>query len=151
MEWIKLGHVMFAAIWFGGTVYVEALMANAARTNDPQIRGIVAMRVGKTNLRVFSIAGLLTLVFGLWLVLAEDAWEFSDVFVSVGFLVAIIGIVLGIGFFTPQMKKIEAVIAERGPQDPEVAARGARISMGAHLMTLLLLVAMVFMVIRPGM
>ncbi len=149
MEWIKLGHIVAAAVWFGGTVYVEALMANAMRTGDPQIMGTVAMRVGRTNPRIFGGAGVLTLGFGLWLVLAEDAWEFSDLFVSVGFLVAIVGIALAILFFTPQMKKIEAIVAERGPADPEVRERGKRISMVAHMMTLLLTIAMVFMVIKP--
>jgi uncharacterized membrane protein len=150
MEWIKLGHVVAAAVWFGGTVYIEALMASAARTGDPQIMGTVAMRVGKTNPRIFGGAGILTLGFGLWLILAENSvWEFSDTFVSVGFLVAIIGIALGIFFFSPQMKKIEAIVTERGPADPEVTERGKRISMVGHLMTLLLAIAMVFMVIKP--
>jgi uncharacterized membrane protein len=150
MEWIKLGHVLFAAIWFGGSVYIEALMAGAARTNDPQVMGTVAMRVGKTNPRLFGVSGVLTLIFGVWLVLLDSSpWEFSDTFVSIGFLVAIIGIVAGIAFFGPQMKKIESVIAERGPQDPEVAERGARISMVAHAMTLLLLISMVVMVVKP--
>lgn len=150
MEWIKLGHVLFAAIWFGGTVYVEAIMASAARTNDPQIRGVIAMRVGKTNPRLFGTAGILTLVFGIWLVIDSPGWEFSDVFVSIGLLVAIIGIVAGIAFFGPQMKKIEAIVAERGPMDPEVAERGGRVGMVAHVMTLLLLIAMAVMVIKPG-
>lgn len=150
MEWILLGHIAAAAVWFGGTVYVEALMANAARTGDPQVMGTVAMRVGKTNPRIFGGAGVLTLGFGLWLLLVEDSvWEFSDLFVSVGFLVAIIGIAAGIFFFTPQMNKIEAIIAERGPSDPEIQERGMRISMVAHMMTLLLTIAMVFMVIKP--
>jgi len=151
MEWIKLGHVVFAAVWFGGAVYVEALMASAGRTKDPQIMGTVAMRVGKTNPRVFGVSGVLTLVFGVWLLLLDDSpWEFSDTFVSIGFLIAIIGIIAGIAFFSPQMKKIEEIVAERGPQDPEVASRGARIAMMAHIMTLLLLIAMAVMVIKPG-
>lgn len=152
MEWVLLGHIVFAAIWFGGSVYIEALMAGAARTNDPQVMRTVAMRVGKTNPRLFGISGILTLGFGIWLVLDSGSpWEFSDLFVSVGMLAAIIGIVAGIAFFGPQMKKIEEVIAERGPMDPEVEQRGARISMVAHLMTLLLLITVVFMVIKPGM
>lgn len=152
MEWVKLGHVVFAAIWFGGSVYIEALMAGAARTKDPQVMGTVAMRVGKTNPRLFGVAGILTLAFGIWLVAdSSGPWEFSDTFVSIGFLVAIVGIIAGIAFFGPQMRKIESVIAERGPMDPEVAERGNRISMVAHVMTLLLLITMAVMVLQPGM
>jgi uncharacterized membrane protein len=152
MEWIMLAHIVVAAVWFGGSVYLEALMANAARTGDPQIMGTVAITVGKTNPRIFGTVGVLTLLTGIWLIVAENSvWEFSDLFVSVGFLVAIVGIALGILFVDPQMKKIEAIMAERGPADPEVEERGMRISMVAHMMTLLLAIVMVFMVIKPWM
>lgn len=152
MEWVKLGHVIFAAIWFGGAVYIEALMAGAKRANDPMVLGTVAKRVGETNSRLFGVSGILTLVFGIWLVLFDGSpWEFSDMFISIGFLIVIVMLGMGIFFFAPQGKKIEQIMAERGPTDPEVKMRGDRINMAMHISTLLLLIAMVVMVIRPGM
>lgn len=151
MEWVKLGHVLFAAVWFGGAVYIEALMANAKRTNDPMVLGTVAKRVGETNSRIFGISGILTLAFGIWLILYDGSpWEFSDMFISIGFLIVIIALGMGIFFFAPQGKKIDTIIAERGPSDPEVKVLGDRINMAMHFSTLLLLVAMVVMVIKPG-
>ena len=150
-EWIKVGHLIAAAVWFGGTVYVEALIANAKRTNDPQILGAVSMRVGKTNMRLFPIAGILTLLFGAWLVMENsvDPFEWSSLFVSVGMLVAIVGLGTGIGFFMPQMKKIEAILATDGPGSPELVEIGKKISMVTHLMAAILTIAMIVMVVQP--
>ncbi|MCZ7534302.1 MAG: hypothetical protein M5U23_13065 [Acidimicrobiia bacterium] len=151
MEWVRLGHVVFAAIWFGGAVYVEGLMASVKRTKDPQIAGIVGKRIGATNLRLFGVSGILTLVFGIWLVLydgSQSRWEFSDMFVSVGFLVVIVVLGLGIFYIVPQGKKIDQIIAERGPTDPEIKAHSDRIAMALHLSTLLLFIAMVVMVVH---
>ncbi len=150
-EWIKVGHLIAATVWFGGTVYVEALLANAKRTKDPQILGVVSMRVGKTNMRLFPIAGILTLLFGSWLVVESsvDPFEWSSPMVSVGLLVAIVGLGLGVGFFMPQMKKIEAILATDGPGSPELVAIGKKISMVTHFMAAILTIAMIFMVVQP--
>jgi uncharacterized membrane protein len=150
-EWIKVGHLIAAAVWFGGTVYVEALIANAKRTGDPQIVGVVSMRVGKTNMRLFAVAGILTLLFGGWLVMENsvDPFEWSSLFVTVGLVVAIAGLAAGIGFFMPQMKKIEAILAADGPGSPEIAAIGKKISMATHLMAAILTIAMIVMVVQP--
>jgi uncharacterized membrane protein len=151
VEWVKLGHVLFAAVWFGGAVYVEAIIASAKRTNDPMVMGTVAKRIGATNPALFGVSGILTLAFGIWLILYDGSpWEFSDMFVSIGFLVVILVLGMGILFFAPQGKKIEQIIAERGPTDPEVKVRGDRIASAMHISTLLLLVGMVVMVIKPG-
>jgi uncharacterized membrane protein len=150
-EWIKVGHLLAATVWFGGTVYVEALLANAKRTKDPQILGIVGMRVGKTNMRLFPAAGILTLLFGSWLVMENsvDPFEWSSLFVSVGLLVAIIGLATGIFFYMPQMKKIEAILASEGPGSPELAAIAKKNTMVTHLMAGILTIAMIFMVVQP--
>lgn len=147
-EWIEVGHVIAATIWFGGTVYVEALIANAKRTQDPQIIGAVGMRVGKTNVRLFPIVGLLTMLFGIWLVI-EVGYEWESAFISVGLVVAIIGLGMGIFFFAPKIKQIETILASDGPTSPKLAAIGKQISMATHFMASILTIAMVLMVIKP--
>ena len=146
--WIKFVHVFAAAVWFGGTVYVEALMANAKRTNDPQILGAVSMRVGKTNMRLFPIAGLITLLFGAWLVV-DVGFEWSAAFISAGMLIAIIGLGMGIFFFMPQMNKIEAILAADGPGSPKLMPISKKIGMATHFMAAILTIALFFMVVQP--
>lgn len=146
--WIKFVHVIAATVWFGGTVYVEALMANAKRTQDPQILGAVSMRVGKTNMRLFPIVGLVTLIAGSWLVV-EANYDWGSTFVSAGLAVAIIGLAMGIFFFMPQMKKIEAILAADGPGSPALAEIGKKVGMATHFMAAILTIAMFFMIIQP--
>ena len=147
-SWIKLGHLIAAATWFGGMVYVEALVANVKRTNDPQIIGAVSMRVGKTNMRLFPTVGFLTLIFGSWLVV-EAGYDWGATFVSAGLLITIIGLGMGIFFFMPQMKKIDAILAADGPASPELVAIGKKIGMATHFMAAILILAMFFMVVQP--
>ncbi len=146
MEWVELGHVLAAAVWFGGTVYVEAIMANAKRTGDPMVIGAVGRRVGNTNFRLFAPAGVLTLAFGIWLVADSSLWEFSDVFITIGMTVSIIGIGLGIFFFKPRLDRLETILESDGPGHPDVAKIAGQQSMAGHAMSALLLFAMVAMV-----
>jgi uncharacterized membrane protein len=146
--WIKFAHVISAATWFGGMVYVEALIANAKRTNDPQILGAVSMRVGKTNMRLFPAVGLLTLLFGIWLVI-EAGFEWESAFVSAGLTITIIGLGMGIFFFMPKMKQIEAILASDGPGSHELMAISKKIGMATHFMAAILTIAMFFMVVQP--
>ncbi len=151
MEWIKLGHVFFATIWFGGHVYIEGLLASAGRSGDPHTYATTVAQTGKTSGRLFPIASILTVVFGVWLIVAPDSvWEFSDVFVSIGFLVTIIGIGIGIFYLTPKDKEISELLAEKGPNDPGLIELIGRVKMMNHVMTGLVVIALVVMVIKPG-
>lgn len=149
MEWILLAHVLGGATWFGGQVYVEGLTASAARTRDPETIMQVGLRAAKTNQRVLGVAGIITLVFGTWLVF-ESVYSFETLFVTVGFAVSIIGIALSRFIFKPRGDEIEAIVAERGLTDPEAMAKMKRLGNIGHVMTLLLAIAMILMVLKPG-
>ena len=92
MEWIVLGHVFFAAMLFGGQIYVEAISAAAKRSGDRRALATTFAQMGDTNGRVLGVSSILTLVFGVWLVLADSsAWKFSDLFITIGFIAIIVG------------------------------------------------------------
>lgn len=151
MEWVLLGHIAFAAVWFGGHVYIEGLLASAGRSGDNTTLAVTAAQVGKVSFRVFPIAIILTLVFGVWLLLDGQAdHEFSDLFVSVGFLAVIIGMGTGIFYIAPKDKQITELLDARGPDDPQLHDLIGKVTMVNHLMTLVVAVALVFMVIKPG-
>ncbi len=150
-EWILLGHIFFATIWFGGHVYIEGLFASAGRAGDNATMAITAAQVGKVSGRIFPITTVLTLVFGIWLILLDGSvWEFSDVFVSIGFFAVIVGMGIGIFYLTPKDKQVSAWLEERGPDDAELQGLISNIKMVNHVMTLLVVVALIAMVIKPG-
>ena len=151
MKWILLGHIFFATIWFGGHVFIEAVVASAKRSGDPAVMATTVTYINKASDRLFPTAAILTLGFGIWLVLGDGSvWEFSDLFVTIGFTVTIIGIALGIFYMTPKSKKLAVLLADKDPGDPEVKNVIAQTVMASHIGTLLVVVAIVAMVIKPG-
>jgi uncharacterized membrane protein len=149
VKWILLAHVLGGATWFGASIYIEGLMASAARTKDPETVMTVGLKVAKTNGRVLMGAGFITLIFGTWLVF-ESAYSFEMLFVTVGFAVAVIGLALGFFLFKPKGAEVEAIVAERGLTDPEAMAKMKNLGNLGHVMTLLVSIAMIMMVLKTG-
>lgn len=149
VKWILLAHVLGGSTWFGASVYVEGLMASAARTKDPETIMTVGLKVAKTNQRVLSAAGFVTLIFGVWLVL-ESVYDFETLFVTVGFVVSIVGLAMGFFLFKPKGEEVEAIVAERGLTDPEAMAKMKSLGNLGHVMTLLVSITMIMMVLKTG-
>ncbi len=145
-ESLKLAHTLAAIVWVGGAVLLTlygAKMAGGASREE---------RIGFTNQSlfagtVFSIASLIVLGFGVWMVVDNPVWEFDQLWISLGFLGIAVGAVLGMGFYGPQGRK---VIAELEAGDPAGEARSRRIGMVAMAETVLLLVVVWSMIAKPG-
>ncbi len=148
-QWIVVLHVMAGAAWFGGQVYVEGLMASAARTEDAGATFAIARAVGKTSVRVFSVSGLVLLISGVLIVLdSSTQYRFEDLFVSIGFLVVLIGLGVALFYFKPKGGELRAVVHEQGPASSDAAALLKQVSMVSHIMTLLVAIALVVMVLK---
>ncbi|MEZ5175109.1 MAG: DUF2269 family protein [Acidimicrobiia bacterium] len=147
-NWILFGHIIGATIWFGGAVAYEGLGAVAKRTGDPsEVTRYVDSATRASN-RIMPVAALMALVFGIWLVIDSPAWEFSDLFISIGFLVIIVGIVMGVFVLTPQGKRLNALVESNGYDDPQAGVIARKIEMAGHFQTLLVTVGMFAMVFK---
>jgi uncharacterized membrane protein len=150
IEWIVVLHVMAGAAWFGGQVYVEGLMAAAGRTKDSSTILTIALNVVKTSVRVFSGAAVLLLITGVWLLLDESSpYEFEDMFVSIGFLIVLIGLGVTLFYFRPKGASIESSIEQQGPTSETALATAKQVSMVSHVMSLLVAIALIVMVLKP--
>jgi len=148
---IEVLHVMAAAIWFGGQVYVEGLMAAAARTKDSVVIMTVGGKVGQTSLRLFTIAGVVVFLSGILMVLdSSRAWRFEMLFVSVGFVLAVFVMTLGVFYFKPKSQELAEIIAEHGLTSEAAVAKAKQIGNLSHVATLLLTIALIVMVLKPG-
>ncbi|MFV1963237.1 MAG: hypothetical protein ACC658_15555, partial [Acidimicrobiia bacterium] len=116
-------HVLAGAIWFGGAVYVEGLMAGAARSKDPVTIMTVGVQAGRTNQRLFAAAGITVFLTGILIVLdSSRAFGFDMVFVSVGFALSIIAIAIGLFYFKPNGEELMDLIDEHGLTSDEAMA-----------------------------
>lgn len=149
MRWVLLIHVLAGAMLFGGLVYVEALMAAAVRTKDPEMIMTVGGKVGPTNTRLFAPAGVVALISGVWIVV-ESVYEFEMLFVTIGFVLTIIAIAIGLFYLKPGGVELAELVGEHGLTSPEAMAKAKVLGNVGHVQTLLIAVVMIVMVLKPG-
>jgi putative membrane protein len=72
MLWIKAWHVIFMVTWFAGLFYLPRLFVYHATTTDSA--GIERFRTMERRLfAIMTIGAVLTIVFGLWLLIQNPA------------------------------------------------------------------------------
>lgn len=141
-------HIAAAGTWLGANV-VQAAVPALSRSEGGSFAAGWMRIAAKLGSRLYMPVGLLLLASGVGLVLtSEGAYEFSDLFVSIGFAVIVLGAVLGMAVFAPTgFRAAEAF--DRG--DEATARAGTRRLAGfGALDTLLLLFAIVVMILRLG-
>ena len=148
-KWILLAHAIGGATLFGGHVYMESLMASAGRAADRSAYMTTMLRLSTTAGRVMGPAAVITLVFGVWLVL-DTVYDFEDLFVAIGMVVVVAAFAISIFLMNPRMKEIEAIVEENGLEDEVAVSKMRGMGTLVHVQTLLVAVAFVVMIIKPG-
>jgi uncharacterized membrane protein len=148
-DWLLLFHVLFATIWFGVSVYLEGLTATEGRTGEEAAVTAVYRRIAPTNRRLFSIAGIGTILFGFWLVLEKDL-EFETLWIAVALVAALVVIGLELFYEMPKGAKIVSLVEANGEGDTEAAEIARQVSIVGHVRTLLLFLALIMMIFKPG-
>jgi hypothetical protein len=149
VKWILLGHLVGGSTLFGAHVYAESLMAQAVRTTEPGGYMLIMLKASSAADRLMGVASLLTLVFGIWLVV-DTHWEWGDLFVSVGLAAIIGGFAIAQFLMSPRLTEVKALIEEHGPSDERAIAKMKSYGNLIHVLTLIIAVAFVLMVLKPG-
>lgn len=149
MKYVVLLHVLAGATLFGGQFYVESLMAAAAKTKDPVTIMTVGGKVGPTNARLFTPAGIVALLTGVWIVI-DSAYEFEMLFVVIGFVLVLVALANGMFLLRPGQDELGDLIAEHGMTSPEAMAKAKSLGNLGHVQTLLVSIIMIVMVLKPG-
>lgn len=148
-EWLLLAHAVGAAVLFGGHVYLESLAAAAGRATDDTGYMTVMMKASTAAERVMGAASIVTLVFGVWLVF-ETSYDFEDLFITIGFAAIIIAFAVSMFLMSPKMKEISALVDENGYGDETAMAKMKSVVTLVHVQTLIVAVAFVMMILKPG-
>jgi uncharacterized membrane protein len=153
-EVILAVHIMAVVVAFGVTFAYPIMFAVAARA-DP--RSLPVMHRVEYTIERFLINPGLLVVLAAGIYLASEGHHWSEFFVQWGLgAVVVIGAVVG-GVMIPTARRAETV-AERavllpgdGPAEPstEYEALARRLSTVGALLSLLVLVTILFMVIKP--
>ena len=140
-------HIIGVAIWLGANG-VLAFAGPRAASAGPEVRAWWSDTQGAMARVLYNIAGILVLLTGVGLVLDSDFIEFSDMFVSIGFLAVIIGAVLGMAVFGPGSRALAEAIRD-GDAEAERSVTGRLATFGV-IDTLVLVIAIVSMVSKWG-
>lgn len=148
-ELLLFVHVLAVIAWLGGSFMLGILLEGAQRSKDEAtVLGIANMAdfLGKA---VFNPAGLLTLGAGIWLVIETDL-EFSEAWISIGFLGVATGAILGMAFYPKAFERVRTGIAADGLLGNETLGALRRLRLVSSAELLLLIVVVWAMVFKPG-
>lgn len=129
---LRLLHILFASLWFGGGVYQVAVIGRGLMAAGPAAGGFVGalMRNGGIG-RFFAINGILTIVFGGAIYgdlsandASFDAFSGRGLWITLGAIVAVLALLHGITVNMPNERKLMALVKSmKGPPSKEQAVQ----------------------------
>lgn len=141
-------HVAAAVIWVGSGFGLLTLLTVMKRSGDRQTLMAASQHVETLGPRLFGPASMATLLFGVLAVLVGDI-GFTELWIVIGFAGVAVALV-ATAFANASTKRLQAAVAEHGPDHPQVAASAARTNM-LHVVQLVVLFFVVWaMVVKPG-
>lgn len=138
-------HIAALAVWFGGGL---ALNVIATRTPPPD-RAAVMPQVSFYGNTVLTPASLLLVLSGFGLV-AELDLDMGDTWILLGILIWIATAGLGAAVIGPAAKRIAELSAQQPPDVAQMTALRARVLLFSRITLLLILLAIVDMITKPG-
>ena len=145
-ETYKLIHVLAAIVWVGGGTLTLVFTWRALAADRDHRLGF-ARDVEVLSNRVFAPASIVALLFGILMVLDIDAFDFSQAWILIGLIGLAVSVVLGMGYFGPQSKRL---VAEIESNDPKAEGRLGLIAKVSVLDMAILYVVVWAMVAKPG-
>ena len=139
-------HVTTAIVWVGGGIF-GAIFTRRAASAAPAHRLGIARDLACVSKRVFGPMAVLTLVFGVLMVLDRDAIGFDQTWISIGLGAIVLSIALGAAYLGPQS---DALVADLEADADGALDRLRRISLASAVNIAILLVAVWAMVAKPG-
>ena len=148
-EFLLTVHVLAAVIWVGGSLAMHILGRRVLRRGQGQEIYEFSKEINTVALRLYAPTSLILLVAGMGLV-PEAGYEFSQLWIILGLAGWLFSFVVGIAYYGPQDKRLQALVAEKGTEDPGVADNVRRALTVNSVELLILLLVVVDMTTKPG-
>jgi uncharacterized membrane protein len=144
----RVVHVSLAVFWVGGGLLLTVIGLKAEGSDDPNEIVTLARWAGFVGERLFAPAGLLVFLMGIAMMINTN-WGWGKFWVVAGLIGYVLTFVTGIGFLSPQAKRIEALTKEKGATAPETIAAIRKILLIARFDIAVLLLVVADMVTKP--
>jgi uncharacterized membrane protein len=140
-------HILAAISWMGAGITL-VLLAIRARQVGEELKMIGQMEwLGS---RVGGPAVILMLGSGVWMVARSGAWQFSQLWIILAIALVILLFLVGVGFHVPQYERIRTAIEQHGEDSLEARRLIHRSFLAAQVEVVLLAIAVLLMVFKPG-
>lgn len=150
MSWFKFllfVHVTATAVWVGAGVGLEIIGARFNNAGDPAAAAAFGKHTADLGQKLFMPGAVVVLVTGILMVL-DSRWEFQDAFIAFGIGAVIVSSVIGAAVLGPLSNKLAALV-EKGAPSSAINVQTKKFLGIARLNTLLLVVAIFFMSVKP--
>jgi len=142
-------HVLAAVIWVGGAIAMHILGRRVLKRGDNAEIYAFSKEINVVALRLYAPTSLILLIAGIFLV-SEAGYEFSQAWIGIALAGWLFSFIVGVGYYGPQDKKLQLLVAERGENDPGVR-RNVAAALTVNSVELLILVLVVIdMTLKPG-
>lgn len=148
-EFLLTIHVLAAVIWLGGGIAMHILGRRVLKRDDPQEIYKFSAEVNLIGMRLYAPTSLVLLIAGILLV-NEAGYEFSQLWITLGFLGWAFSFLVGIGYYGPQDKKLQTLVAADGPTAPGVVANVRQALLVNSIEILILVLVVIDMTTKPG-
>ena len=140
-------HVTSAVVRVGAAALALFLSLRLSAAHENPIAVSASRLMETTGVPLFMAASVATLVTGL--ILAFGWVGFGPLWIKIGLAGIIVSLVMGFGYFKPQIAKLDAAMQERGPGDAGVQALVRQTNIVAVIEFLVFLVVIWAMVTKP--
>lgn len=144
---LKVIHVLMAITWVGGAITVQVLVSRMRKDRARMVA--TANDIEWIGNHVYLPSSLVLLAMGLIMVLGFDFYELTTPWVAIGLLGIVATIITGAGVIGPQIKKINAMVEQRGVEDPGAAAAIERLFVISRMDLTVLIIVVLAMVLKP--
>jgi uncharacterized membrane protein len=141
-------HILAAIVWLGGA-WMLLMLGLSLRGADVQRRIDFTRMTEKIPSIVFAVASIVVIVAGSLLV-NEAGYEFSDTWVTLGYVGWFVSFLFGVGFYGQEGKRRERAIEAEGTQSPAVTKSLNRVLTVAAVDSVIITLVVIDMTTKPG-
>ncbi|HEX2070238.1 MAG TPA: DUF2269 family protein [Thermoleophilaceae bacterium] len=142
-------HVLAAVVWVGGNISLHIYGRRVLKRGNPQEMYEFSKEINTIAFRLYAPTSVILLVAGVLLV-NEVGYDFGDLWITLAFLGWIFSFIVGVGYYGPHDKKLQALVAAEGPTAPGVVANVRQALLVNQIELLILVLVVIDMTIKPG-
>ena len=149
-EFLKTIHVIGAAAWVGGGAISLFQAARIRGSGDPARMIDFLDEAEWLGKRYFGPIAGVTALMGVLMVIDLGAEYFKELWIIIGIAGFLVSSFIGARYLTPESGRLRELVTQKGLDDPETKSRIERITMVTRVDTVILVLIVADMVIKPG-